>query len=122
MCFLGVAWTLLSLLLVVQTFNGDDTKGFVWRGLLQSSFRPMLHQRWKTPTTDSSFLIEGTYSLTNMYNACHAGKVLESRRPPLTPYFSIAHHDAGWVDSTGFVYVTFSTATFSPPLASFRSW
>lgn len=31
-------------------------------------------------------------------------------------------HDDAPVGSTGFVYVTFSTATFSAPLASFLNW
>lgn len=34
----------------------------------------------------------------------------------------ISSHDAGPVGSTGLVYVTFSTATFSVPLASFLNW
>lgn len=34
----------------------------------------------------------------------------------------LPRHDAFPEGSTGFVYVTFSTATFSFPSSSFRSW
>lgn len=39
--------------------------------------------------------------------------------------FPVQAHEAPYdapVGSTGFVYVTFSTATFSAPFSSFRSW
>jgi len=39
-----------------------------------------------------------------------------------SPLVFLGHHGAAAVGSTGFVYVTFSTATFSFPFSSFLSW